>query len=182
MDCHCRYDGYYKELASGSEGNPAKLDCVCNVLDAYVDFATEKKKSDEDIDQLFDKIRVLLPAAVACQAQRIEKLAKYSLDKTEPEERIRSLADWSHHIDDPDMKNLQTLVEMAISDIYKETPHSRMDKVFFIEKFIDLAHGSGRMLDCACDYEVERSTQLGPGMTSHLTRRVLDCLAGPYTT
>ena len=189
--CHCESSPYKAELDSGALGNPKKVDCVCDVLDAYVDFASEIKKSDEDVDQLFNKTRHLLPAAIACQALRIEKLAKYSVGKTETRDRIISLSNWVKHIDEPDMKNLNTLLDMARSKTFRSikgmkgerTLHglhlesaSRMDKVLFIEKFIDMAHGSGSLLDCACDYEVEHETQLGPSMTSVLTRHVLDCL------
>ena len=179
-DCHCKAVTS-EEWAALVHGDPAIAECVCEVLDAYVDFATEEKRSEEDVDLLFDKVRRLLPSAIACQAQRIEKLAKYAVEKPNTGARVRSLADWVHHIENPDMKNMRSLLNMAQSEVFYQReglPQApRLDKVLFIEKFIDLAHGSGRLLDCACDYEVTREAHLGPGITSHLTRHILDCLA-----
>ena len=91
------------------------VDCVCNVLNDYVDFATEEKKSDEDVTLLFNKIRFLIPSAIACQAQRIEQLADLAIIPKEDENwelhtsrRVGMLTNRLKHLRDPDLKNMNT--------------------------------------------------------------------------
>lgn len=172
--CYPEKQPSYEEMISYKPENTKKqVECTCNYLKDYVDFATEERSTDTDVDKLFEKTRHMAAFSVQSESGRIHSEIAVNLT---PEGKFYDYYDVSNTAKaiQFDMQIIGKLLDISIS---AERAKSRLDKVLVIERYIDTAHNDAPLIGEACAEKEMNGDKSRNFYLNEVAQEVLDCLA-----
>ena len=177
MSCYPKSQKTYKELERPSDFEHS-LDCVCNYLNEYVDFATGKRSSDNDVNKLFEKTKLYAGISLAVEGKRIAGAAGVRISDIR---KIRiadsKFYDVKNTVDDARFEtdiidSLCNLLDKALG------AKTRLDKVTVIEEYVHMSHEEAPLLGDVCyHYGQKRGDTDNMDIPRDISLEVLDCLA-----
>lgn len=161
-------------MAYEPEDTKHGVSCTCNYLKEYVDFASGKRASDQDIDELFGKTKQLIAFSVTSQSRRGINEIDVRTEKCQfgfNELNVRGTVEAIRFNAQITNKLLDILTNI-------QRAKTRLDKVLVIEGYISTSHNDVPLIGEACsEIGLCKGDKKPNCLASELAQETLDCLA-----